>query len=383
MNTNRVVRERWRELTTLLPRDINETALRMGAIRRRRAIRDGVSLMRLALAYAYACDSLRETAAWALTSEVGSLSDVAVLKRLRSAAPWLGFVLLQMLAQRSRASASGFGDLRVRVVDATCISRRGSAGTDLRIHMGLDLGALGIDHLEITGPEGGETLARHPVRKGDVLLADRGYAHRRGIWTAVSAGADVVVRIPWRNLPLLEPDGKPLDILAAARPLQVGDVADVPVRVAADESAGTGVVEGRLVVLRKSEEATDRARRSILAEAKKRGRTPDAGTLEAAAYVFVFTTLSQSRLSAGDVMELYRFRWQIELAFKRLKSITQLDEMAARDPDLCRAYLCSKLIGALLIEDLTQGVNTFSPWGCGSPLAPAVEHVPHGLQGRA
>ena len=193
----------------------------------------------------------------------------------------------------------------------------------------------------------------------------------------------MVVRITWRNLPLLDDEGKPLDILAAVRMLEAGDIADIPVQVAPDPKASIPAVTGRLVVLRKSEEVAEHTRASILAQARKKGHRTDPRTLEAAAYVFVFTTLPRDRLSVSDVMELYRFRWQIELAFKRLKSITQLDEMAAHDPDLCRAYLCSKLIGALLMEDLTQRLETFSPWGYASPRVDAVAHLQHSLPSRA
>jgi hypothetical protein len=383
MDTREAMQKRWRELATLLPCDVNETALLSGAIRRRRQIRDGVTLVRLALAYAFVCGSLRGAAAWAQANGIGSFTDVAVLKRLRLAAPWLGSLLTQMLAERARFAAPRFSDLRVRLIDATSISRRGSVGTDWRIHMGFDLGAFRIDHLEVTGADGGETFARHAVGRGEVLLADRGYAHRRGIHSVASAGAHVVVRITWRNLPLLDDEGKPLDILAAVRMLEAGDIADIPVQVAPDPKASIPAVTGRLVVLRKSEEVAEHTRASILAQARKKGHRTDPRTLEAAAYVFVFTTLPRDRLSVSDVMELYRFRWQIELAFKRLKSITQLDEMAAHDPDLCRAYLCSKLIGALLMEDLTQRLETFSPWGYASPRVDAVAHLQHSLPSRA
>ena len=379
MDTTSVVKDRWSELVTLLPRDINETALQMEAIKRRRQIRDGRALLRLALAYAFACGSLRETAAWAAANRLAYMSDVAVLKRLRAASAWLSFVLMQMLSERTKMVAPRLGSLRVRVVDATSISRRGSAGTDWRIHLGFDLGAFRIDHLEVTDAHGGETFTRHTVREGDVLLADRGYSHRRGIWSVVCAGGDVIVRVQWRGLPLREAQGNDLDILAAARRLETGDIADIPAQIAADEKAGIPTIVGRLVILRKSEEVTQRARKSILSNASKKGHKTDPRTLEAAAYVFVFTTVSPDRLSASEVMELYRFRWQIELAFKRLKSITDLDEMAAQDPDLCRTYLCSKLIGALLIEDLTQAVEAFSPWGYGTPIELTLAGVPDGL----
>ena len=52
-----------------------------------------------------------------------------------------------------------------------------------------------------------------------------------------------------------------------------------------------------------------------------------AESIEAAGYVELFTTVDKSRLSAARCMHLYRLRWQIELLFKRLKSLCGLDRM--------------------------------------------------------
>jgi IS4 transposase len=67
-------------------------------------------------------------------------------------------------------------------------------------------------------------------------------------------------------------------------------------------------------------------------------------------------------------LTLYRFRWQIEMAFKRMKSILALDEMAAKDQRLCRTFLLAKLLAALLVEDLARHAGAaFSPGGHGLP----------------
>jgi IS4 transposase len=47
--------------------------------------------------------------------------------------------------------------------------------------------------------------------------------------------------------------------------------------------------------------------------------------------VFVFTTLTDE-IAPQAVMELYRGRWQIELAFKPLKSLVQLGHLKKHDP---------------------------------------------------
>jgi IS4 transposase len=85
-------------------------------------------------------------------------------------------------------------------------------------------------------------------------------------------------------------------------------------------------------------------------------------TLEAADYVFVFTTLTETYL-ASVVMELYRARWQIELAFKRLKSLVQLGHLKKHDQIASRAWLQGKLLVAFLVDALLVTAERISPWG--------------------
>ena len=119
----------------------------------------------------------------------------------------------------------------------------------------------------------------------------------------------------------------------------------------------------RLVAIRKSEEAAEEARKKILKEAARKGKSPQPKTLELAGYILVLTSTADDDLSAEEVLEIYRFRWQIELVFKRLKSLLHLDELPAKDPQLARTFLLSKLLAAPLLEELTHAYLSFSPWG--------------------
>ncbi|MEN6584797.1 MAG: transposase, partial [Sulfuricella sp.] len=103
------------------------------------------------------------------------------------------------------------------------------------------------------------------------------------------------------------------------------------------------------------------AQKAIQIEATKKRRQVKPETLEAAGYVIVLTTLMQP--SAQAIMELYRKRWQIELAFKRLKSLLQLGHLKKFDKDGAKAWLQGKLLVACLIETLILTAERFSPWG--------------------
>lgn len=66
--------------------DLDATARSSGALLRRRCVSDGATLLRRALTYGPDGMSLRSAAAWAGLNDVATLSDVALLKRLRGSA---------------------------------------------------------------------------------------------------------------------------------------------------------------------------------------------------------------------------------------------------------------------------------------------------------
>lgn len=332
---------------------------------RRRVIRDAPTLLRLVLAYGWGGMSARQTCSWAKIKGICSLSNVALLERLQYSAPWLALLVAQMLLQRCSKLDVGLAGRSLRLVDATCVNRAGTHGTDTRLHLSFALKPLRIDSVFITDSSIGESFNNFSVEPGDVLIGDRGYAHREGIYNAVASGADVVVRLSWQNLPLLCEDGKPFDILAHLRSLGCNEIGEWSVWTAPKGKMGS--VKGRLIAVHKAMDAAEKERRKVREQAKKKGRTPDARSLEAAGYVFIFTTLASEQATAQEVLALYRFRWQIEMLFKRLKSILKLDELPACSEALLHTVLLSRILAALIIEELLAGTNAFSPWGYGLP----------------
>ena len=64
--------------------------------------------------------------------------------------------------------------------------------------------------------------------------------------------------------------------------------------------------------------------------------------------VIVFTTWRT--VPTSQILEWYRVRWQIELAFKRLKTLAQLGHLPKYDDRSSRAWLYGKLLVALLAQ---------------------------------
>lgn len=365
MKAQDVFNLQWPYLLSFLPSDsrLEQTARDFGAIKRKRAISSASDLLRLALGYGFCRMSLRQTAAWAHVIGLADISDVAVLKRLRSSSDWLGYLVGNKLAERVDQSVFSTAHSFVRIVDATVINGPDSPGTQWRVHLGFDLARQSINHIELTDASGGEKLGRFRFAAGELVLADRGYAQRRGLAHVCNCGGHFIVRTNWKNVPIEFRDGRKLDLPGALRSVPEAATCDLDVRVKADRRNCLPAMDARLIVLRKSEAAAERARHTILKNRQRPSCGLDPRSLEAATYVYLLTSLPRESADAQQVLEFYKLRWQIEMAFKRLKSLIHLGELPIRDKKLARAYLYSKLLAALLLDDFTERFLAFSPWG--------------------
>jgi len=359
MDTQRYLEEDWAYLLSFLPprMELERSAASWGAIRRVREISSASSLLRLMMAYGFCGMSLRRTAAWAGDNGVANISDVSLLERFRKGADWLGHVLAVKLADHAALMPESTPGLKARLIDASTVTRVGGKGVDWRLHLTLNLASLKVDAIELTDSSGGERLSRFQFRPSEIVVGDAGYAHRAGLESVLDQGAEFLVRLNWSNLPLLTLDGDPMDLITCCRSAVGTEPAEFLVRV-----RGSKMRAVRLLIVRKTAAAAAESRRRKEKERNKKG-TVDLRTLEASEYVMLLTSAPTEQLTTEQAFELYRFRWQIELTFKRLKSLLHFDQLPARDTALAQVILLAKLLGALLVDDYTERYVSFSPWG--------------------
>lgn len=331
--------------------DLESSARLSRALLRRRGVRSADSLLRLALGYGACGMSLRGAAAWAEIAGLAEITDVALLKRLRGAVPWLEQIIGAILTDR--LGTGGDGQRRWRIVDATTLSCPGSRKTDWRVHVSCRLGPHPcIEGVILSDGRGSESMSRFSYGPGDIAMGDRGYAKAADLAALRACRADVIVRTGWNSVRLRSPDGADFDLFAALDAVPEQGTADLPVAIALDR-AETQLLPMRLVVRRLSEEDAARCRRRAKRKSRKQGKTLQQQTLDAAGYVLLLTSLEPDEFSAEDIFAVYRLRWQIELLFKRLKSLLHLDDLPAKDPRLAQSWVYAKIIAALLLEDVT------------------------------
>jgi hypothetical protein len=347
----------WQVVCQFLPPGWEEAARTHGALRRARSIPNANILLRVLLVHLVDGCSLQETALRAEQAGWCSLSAVAVFKRLRASEQWLQWMAQRLWRSFPRPAVSN--SLRIRVVDATTVQEYGSTGTDWRVHFAIDLQTLHCDHFELTDVRGGETYRRIPVRKGDVLLGDRVYGTPPGIASVVGRQGHVIVRVNPNSLPLQDNSGRRIAVRQRLRRLRVGEVGEWFARVEGPDRT----VDGRLVAIKLGRVAARLTRQRQRHKAAKKQRAVSKRARFLAGYVLVWTDLSTDGYSAEQVLELYQLRWQIELTFKRMKSILGLGQLPKTTDGSARAWLQGKLLIALLLDRLFEAADCFSPWG--------------------
>jgi hypothetical protein len=341
-------------ISELVP--IEETARQFKAFLRARGVKSPFDLLRLALIYAGG-SSLRGSSAWAQASAIADLSGPALYRRLGNAADWLEFIAHKLLEETRPQISGTWAGWRLRLIDASAICQPGADRTTWRLHVSYDLSG-GVDEFELTDDKGAERLTRFRWQPGDLGLADRGYARPGDFAPVLDSGGHLVVRTGWNSLRLLTPEGKPFDLFAALAGLKA-DAASCRVLVDTHDPARP-FLPLRLIIGRLPPDKAEAARKKVLARAIKAGKKVDPRSLQAAGYVLLLTSLPDEH-TAEAILQLYRLRWQIELLFKRFKSLLGLGDLPAKHRDLARSWIFGKLILALLVERTARKLAESSP----------------------
>jgi hypothetical protein len=353
--------EEWEILRSWLPDDLNGRARKQHFFQRARGLTDAELWLRLILMHVAGGLSLEQTVVRSRELGLAEVSGVALFKRLRKAEAWLRDLCQYLLAEQQRRLGRCVwpSKYRVRAIDATDVEEPGSTGTSWRIHYSIRLPELICDHYELTDSHGGEKLGRFRFGRDELILADRGYSHRAGAAQVLDSEAALLMRWNPAVFPVKAAGGGDFDLLGHLRQLPKRGAREWQVEF---EHQGK-TYSLRLCATRKNRVASERARRKALRKAQRNGTQAQPQSLELTGYVLVLTSLPAAEFSARQVLELYRCRWQVELAFKRLKSLLSAGHVPKSNDASARGWMQAKILTSLLLERLLLEAKIFSPWG--------------------
>lgn len=342
------------EITDILPEGWEAAAKAEGALQRQgRHIKTPKDLLRVLVLYGTEGKSYGMTAAILQITEEMPLTKNAVYERVLGSWKWLKWMCEHLCQEAGFLPAvpQWLKDYRVCLVDASNASVPGSTGADYRLHYMVEMFSLKMTEHHLTTAAEGETLTRYQnIQPKDLLIGDRIYGTLKGISHVRDHGAEFLLRFKAKSFNLYDAERNLFDLDALLKQWSPRKIIDqhlyckidnqyVPVRVCA---IGKTVDE-----INQGERQTKRANGG-----KNRGKMTPLQEIYNR-FVVVITSLPDS-ISAEKVLELYRMRWQIELVFKRMKSIFDLGDLESRKEDAVYAWFYIKLLIAAICEALVN-----------------------------
>jgi hypothetical protein len=265
---------------------------------------------------------------------------------------WLEHVLSSLLRDRLGRDAAEPAGLALSLIDGSVICAPGKGAT-WRLHARYDPAAGRFAGLVLTDARQAERADRTPLGPGRIAAMDRGYAKVRSLRAVLDEGSDFVARIGWQSLVLRGASDERIDLVSLLD--DTVPVRDMPVRIAALPR------ETRLLIRPLPPEAAARQRARRVRKASKKSQKLDPRTAKAAGFLVLLTSLPKTTHPPEQVFDLYRDRWQVEIGFKRLKTLGRLDQLPSSDPVLARTWLLAQLIAAVLTDDIANEIVGFSP----------------------
>jgi transposase len=234
--------------------------------------------------------------------------------------------------------------------DASDVSEKGRSRRIFRLHFALDIFNMKSQEHLITTAKTGESLTNFSIKKDC-------YTTIKGIEHCTQNGADYILRLRKNSFTLRDENNEKIDLLSLFAKLQNDEYADISAY--ATNLAGAKVPV-RVCAKRKTADAIEKTKKRLKRKESqsKYKMSDEAKTFNE--FIVLVTNIENTTATAHEILEAYRYRWQIEIYFKRLKSIMDFGELPKKRENSSIAWLNGKLMVALLIE-LLIAKFVFSP----------------------
>jgi hypothetical protein len=196
-------------------------------------------------------------------------------------------------------------------------------------------------------------LQSEPLPQGSLRITDLGYFDLSVFAETEKAGNFWLSRLQF-GTSVFTPDGTPLRLLSWLAN-QPGPLVDMQVLLGSEQKLAC-----RLIAWRVPEEVANRRRQKLIAETRRKdGRTPTAERLAWCDWTILVTNVPEDKLTPQEIAVLYRARWQIELLFKRWKSLGLIAELTGSTTERQMARFWARMLAVLVQHWLL----VVSAWG--------------------
>ena len=212
-----------------------------------------------------------------------------------------------------------------------------------------------LTDIELTDDRQAEQIDRSEHQPGQLVIADRGLARAKRLIQLTLKNIYWIVRVHLNTIKLFNLDGTRLD----RHPKELLDLAqrsDRPVEQDVWLIEKGQRIQARLIVVRLPKDKALEARLKVIRRAQKKQKLADGRNWLLAGYVTVLTTLPSFMASTSAVLQWYRIRWQIELFFKRCKSLLGLQTIVSASPALQRVRVMASVLLVAIVDRMNAEV---------------------------
>ena len=357
-NSNNNTSSNTDEIMKRLPRGYEQACFETKAMERKREIKSPIDLMKLVLLYLVGGYSSLEMSIIAAELGIAKISDVSFLKKFAKCKDWLSWIVSQIVPKPllDYHMPKSFDGYKPVAIDASVVKEKGRTGQIFKLHYAIDLFKMTAASFKITGQKNGETLLNFDVQKDWLVLADRAYGSLAGIEHCLKHKANFILRLKHGAFTLYNKDGTTFDMTSHLN-LVTSDAASNFEVYANLKSLGQTKL--RLCAIKIPEDKLEKTEQKFKRNDSKRQRKTSKQALDMARFVVVITALPDA-IPADEIISLYRLRWQVEIYFKRLKSIIDFGNIPLKREESTMTWLTGKLMISLIIEQMLSEVS-FSP----------------------
>lgn len=206
---------------------------------------------------------------------------------------------------------------------AGCGGSHESGKSAMKLQTGLELrsGAVTVELEQGRSPDAATARQHERHGKGSLTIKDLGYFNLDVMAEQEAQGEYFLSRLLFGTKVMV--DGDEVDLLRWL-PKQAGPFVDRQVTVGKEKKLGV-----RMIAWRVPQDVAARRRRKVREELrKKKGREPSAERLAMCDWTILVTNVPADLMTPQEAVVLYGARWQVELLFKRWKSLNLVSQLS-------------------------------------------------------
>ena len=329
------------KLIEMLPEGYEKAAKKTGAFKRKREIETVADLLKLVFMYIAHGLSHLEMSVTAKMKGIADISDVAFMKRFGKCGKLIEWLLENLRPQATAhyKKPTKFEKYDIKALDASVVTSGGKFRITHRLHYAIDIFRLRSDQYKITAQKIGESLTNFIVKASDLFIGDRAYGTKTSMEHCLASKGNFIFRIRKNAFNIYDKKGGKIDLIEKLKRVKKNKTLKLNCFFL---SSADQYVPVRICAMIKPKDVEE---------------NPEDDTDFMNNFIVLVTSILDNHISAEDILELYRLRWQVELYFKRLKSLMGFGDVPNKTEAHIKIWLNAKLAVAVMLEIMTAQVD--------------------------